>query len=60
MPMLFEHRPPDPDATLAAVRALYRADETEVVDFIVAVASGQCSEKELADWLSGHVSPLRD
>ena len=36
------------------------ADETEVVDLIVAVASGRCSEKELAGWLSGHVSPLSD
>ncbi len=35
------------------------ADETEVVDLIVAVASGRCSEKELASWLSGHVSPLK-
>jgi death-on-curing protein len=36
------------------------AGETEVVDLIVAVASGRCSEKELAGWLSGHVSPLSD
>ncbi len=36
------------------------AGETEVVDPIVAVASGRRGEKKLADWLSGHVSPLSD
>ena len=36
------------------------ADETEVVDFIVAVAAGRCGEEELADWLSGCVGPLKD
>jgi len=35
------------------------ADETEVVDFIVAVAAGRCGEEELADWLRSHVSPLK-
>ena len=34
------------------------ADETEVVDLIVAVASGRCGEEELADWLRKHVGPL--
>jgi len=35
------------------------AAETEVVDLMVAVASGQCSEENLADWLRSHVSPLK-
>jgi death-on-curing protein len=36
------------------------ADETEVVDLVVAVASGRCDEEDLADWLRSHVSPLKD
>ena len=36
------------------------ADETEVVDLMVAVASGQCGEEELADWLRSHLNPLSD
>jgi prophage maintenance system killer protein len=36
------------------------ADETEVVDLVVAVASGRCGEEDLADWLRSHVSPLSD
>jgi death-on-curing protein len=35
------------------------ADETEVVDLMVAVASGRCGEEDLADWLRKHVSPLK-
>ena len=36
------------------------ADETEVVDLMVAVASGRCGEEDLAEWLRGHVSPPSD
>ena len=36
------------------------ADETEVVDLMVAVASGRCGEEDLADWLRCHVSPPSD
>ena len=34
------------------------AAETEVVELVVAVASGRCCEEDLADWLRGHISPL--
>ena len=36
------------------------AAETEVVDLMVAVASGQCGEEELADWLRDHITTLTD
>ena len=36
------------------------ADETEVVDLMVAVADGRCGEKELADWLRNHITRLTD
>ena len=35
------------------------ADETEVVDLMVAVASGRCGEEDLSDWLRKHVSTLK-
>lgn len=36
------------------------ADETEVVDLMVAVASGECGEEDLTDWLRSHVTELGD
>jgi len=34
------------------------AEETEVVDLMVAVADGRCDEEELAGWLRDHVTRL--
>ena len=36
------------------------AEETEVVEAMVAVAGGRCGEDELADWLRNHVTRLTD
>ena len=36
------------------------AEETEVVEIMVAVAGGRCGEDELADWLCSHVTSLAD
>lgn len=36
------------------------AEETEVVEMMVAVAGGRCGEDELADWLCSHVTSLAD
>jgi death-on-curing protein len=36
------------------------AEETEVVEIMVAVAGGRCGEDELADWLRNHVTQLTD
>jgi len=32
------------------------AEEPEVVDLMVAVAAGQCSEEELTAWLREHIA----
>ncbi len=61
MPMIFDHRPPDPDATLSAVRARYRADETEVVDALLEYLNlSSATRKRIGNQAAQLVTAMRE